>query len=85
MKGSTAIEGLAGSGKALRPVGSLHAIRPHAIDMHRLAMFLTDLRAEFLEAESILRLTWSWTLPDTQIPPGSAIASSRAAILTPSP
>src|SRR5216684_982617 len=49
------------------------------------AMFLTRCSPASSKAKSSLSRTWSRTTRLTQIPPGSAKASSRAATLTPSP
>ena len=49
------------------------------------AMFLTVCSPRSSNAMSTLPLVWSRTAPVTQMPPGSARASIRAAMLTPSP
>jgi hypothetical protein len=49
------------------------------------AMFLTCWSPSSSNPKSTLSRTWSRTTRLTQIPPGSAKASSRAATLTPSP
>src|SRR5580692_11527423 len=48
-------------------------------------MFLTRCSPASSKPKSSLSRTWSRTTRLTQIPPGSAKASSRAATLTPSP
>ncbi len=58
----------------------------HPVDAHRPGDVLDLLFAQILEDEAAAcRATWSCTVSETQIPPGSASASSRAAMLTPSP
>ncbi|MDP6517629.1 MAG: hypothetical protein QF926_13570 [Alphaproteobacteria bacterium] len=47
------------------------------------AMFLTAWVPMSSKPKSILPSTWSWALPEIQMPPGSARLSSRAATLTP--
>ena len=48
-------------------------------------MFFSDFSPRSTNSASILPRTWSWAAPEISTPPGSQIASSRAAILTPSP
>ena len=70
----------------LPPCRSARHRMPHAIDADGLVDVLDGLRArDRRSGTSSLPLDLSCTLPETQMPPGSARASSRAATLTPSP
>ena len=82
--GKTAIDGLSGSGKAAGSgIGfSSASTRKTWIGW---AMFLRVCSPMSSNAKSSLSPIWSRTVPDTQMPPGSAMPSSRAAMLTPSP
>ena len=48
-------------------------------------MFFSCCRPRSSNSKSTLSAMWWWTVPETKMLPGSASASSRAAILTPSP
>ena len=71
--------------RGVAPAGLLEPFESHAIDSHRLRDVLEPLLAHVLEGKIELACTSSCTRPETQIPPGSASASSRAATFTPSP
>ena len=89
--GSTAIDGLSGSGSGAVAAPATAAAdgsgsMPNTIGAHRPRDVLDLLLAEILEGE--IELVADLVAAQrrlTQIPPGSASASSRAAILTPSP
>ncbi|MGC2199463.1 MAG: hypothetical protein WA633_04840 [Stellaceae bacterium] len=89
-KGSTAIDGLSGSGKGAPPAKyEVSVIFSPAIFTSNTrtgrAIFLTCCSPLSSKAKLSLSRTWSRTTLLTQIPPGGAKASSRAATLTPSP
>src|SRR5215470_5492134 len=91
-KGNTAIDGFCGSGRADRVVVSAAAITSLAGVSNRTrwigtgrAMFLTWCSPMSSNEKCSLSRTSSRTMRLTQIPPGSARASRRAAMLTPSP
>ena len=87
-KGSTAIDGLSGSGSGVgRPCLGLFgpAGAGSAVDPHRPRDVLDLLLAQILEGEIELVAHLVPNTRLTQIPPGSASAFSRAATFTPSP
>ena len=86
--GSTAIDGL--SGRASTGAASTLGVVSMAVKLTRYtrtgrAMFLRACSPRSSKAKSSLSPIWSRTVPDMQIPPGSAIPSNRAATFTPSP
>ena len=97
--GNTAIDGLSGSDSAAGwtaavPVASTsesgrNARGPISGPMRYtrtgLTIFLRLCSPRSSKTQSSRSRTWSCTIADTQIPPGSATPSSRAAMLTPSP
>ncbi len=68
--------------RRIRRRGRIH---PHPVDPHRPRDVLEPLLALILEGDVEPPCTSSCTRPETQIPPGSASASRRAATFTPSP
>ena len=86
-KGSTATDGLSGSASVSSwRFGSLEP--PDCDQRHTwigAAMFLTRCSPASTKTPSVLPSTSSWTLAEIRTSPGSAISSSRAAMLTPSP
>ena len=88
--GRTAIDGLSGNGSgALDAESGVRIIVSPAIFTSNTrtgrAMFLTCCSPLSSKAKPSLSRTWSRTTRLTQIPPGVAKASRRAATLTPSP
>jgi len=88
-KGNTAIDGLSGSGStgevgAARLFAATPRSRTRKTRTGR-AMFLRFCSPMSSKPRSSLPMASSWTRAETQIPPGSANASRRAATLTPSP
>ena len=89
--GSTAMDGLSGSasGGWASSVGSV-AGEPAPSNRARharigSAMFFSACGPMSSKAISTLPRIWRWASSEMQIPPGCAIPSSRAAMLTPSP
>ena len=82
-KGSTAIDGLSGKGSGA------DAAEVGALDQRQTrtgcAMFFSVRSPVSSKAKSVLPANCFCTASAMQIPPGSASASSRAAMLTPSP
>ena len=89
-KGSTAIDGLSGSGSGVCSATAAGGAAAGASMRMRWArtgraMFLTCCSPRSSNAKASLSRTWSRTTRLTQMPPGSARVSRRAAMLTPSP
>ena len=83
VNGSTAIEGLTEGGVE----AGWRAGDPASVQYMRtgMAMFLSWRSPPSSKVASTLARTSSYTLPEMHTPPGSANASSRAAMFTPSP
>ena len=87
VNGSTAIDGLSGrlGIGAAAMLGGLPVLGNTRKTCTGSAMFLTDCKPASAKAAETRDPTCSRTVADTQIPPGSASACSRAATLTASP
>src|SRR6516165_4133125 len=86
-KGSTAIEGLSGNGseEPITEVAVGEVSPPTRYALIGWAMFFTCCSPRSMASRGSFVPMWSRTTPEMQIPPGSARASNRAAILTASP
>src|SRR6516162_1845978 len=85
--GSTAIDGLSGSGSEEPTTGVAigGASPPIRYALMGWTIFFTCCSPRLMNPTGSFVPMWSRTIPETQIPPGSARASNRAAILTASP
>ncbi len=85
--GNTARDGLSGRPCVARKKDGVVAVPPSCTRYARIgrAMFFSVCSPMSWKAMPALPRTYSSTLPETQIPPGSAMPSRRAAMLTPSP
>ena len=86
--GSTAIDGLSGSGKrggGAAVGGRRISVARHSVNPDRAGDVLEAVLADVVEGEGRACRDVLLHHRETQMPPGSARASSRAATLTPSP